>query len=185
MIFCDSSPSVSAGAAPSGLGASWASVGTAAVAVGVEGEIKSVTGAGFAGAVDSGFFAAAGLGGAMMREIGGKNERVVPGSLGSRLARGCFSSIRETDSTGGFAFGGAGFSAAAAAAAAAARERAAGVGATVVCRGVLAAVFVAVDFAAAVLVDFFAAGLATADFAAFPEDLRAAVLVVVLVGIVF
>ena len=82
---------------------------------------------------------------------------------------------------------GAAGTAAAAAASAAARERAAGVGATVVLRGV---------FAAGVLdggrlgrgFGFAAAGLAaTADFTAFPCDgvLRAAVLVVVLVGIWF
>jgi hypothetical protein len=122
----------------------------------------------------------------MMREIGGRKERVVRASPSGRFARGFFSSIKETVSTGALGVGATTLAAAAAAASAAARERAAGVGATVVLRGALAAA----DFAATVFGAVFdlagRAGLtATADFSAFPVDgaFFAAVLIVVLVGI--
>ncbi len=112
-----------------------------------------------------------------MREIGGRKDRVVRGGPSVRFGRGFFSSISETDSTGALGGAGAGLSAeAAAAAAAAARERAAGVGAIAVLR----AVFTAGDLAAL----GFAAADSEADLVAFPAagDLRAVVLLVVLVG---
>lgn len=193
MIFCSSADApasvgaVSAGAVSSATGAAGSS---GAVGAGEEPEMRSVTvGAGFGGGATGagagGCFTGSGV--LMMREIGGRKERVVRVSESARLGFGFFSSISETDSTGAFGAGLSAFSAAAAAAlsAAAARERAAGVGATAVERGAaFAGVFTVGALLAVVLVDFAVDSEATADFAAFPlaVDLREEVLVVVLVG---
>ncbi len=102
----------------------------------------------------------------------------------ARFGRGFFSSIRETDSTGAF-LGAAGFSAsaaAAAAAAAAARERAAGVGAIAMLRAVFSAGAAGSTLAGLALMLDGREGT-EADFADLPDwDLRAVVLLFVLVG---
>jgi hypothetical protein len=194
MIFCGSaSPSVAGAASESAGAVSDGNVAAAGVAAaeraaearGAAGEIKSTTGGGAAGAGAGsgafGFGGAAGSGVGRIREIGGRNERVVRASPSGRFGRGFFSSISETVSTGGFFSTGAG-AAAAAAAAAAARDLAAGVVAVGAGRAVfetsgLLAVFTLfafdVDSAAGA---GFAVLLAGAVF-------RAAVLLVVLVGI--
>ena len=107
----------------------------------------------------------------------------------SRFGRGFFSSINETVSTTGFALtSGAGAAAEAAAASAAARDLAAGVAATAALRGALMggpslAAFAALDFGGGPAGSDGAADLTGLRGVA--EDLRAAVLFVVRVGMFF
>ncbi len=151
--------------------------------------MRSVTtGATFTGGAGGGsgaFGGATGSGVLMIREIGGRKERVVFAVPSARFGRGFFSSMSETDSTGAFigAEGVTFFSAAAAAATAAARERAAGVGAIAMLRGALAPGLTGAGGVFALL----AGSAATGDFADLPGDgdLRDEVLVVVLVGMFF
>ena len=117
-----------------------------------------------------------------MREIGGRIERAVRFSPSARLARGFFSSIRETVSIGArFTGSGAGTAAAAAAASAAARDLAAGVAATA---ELLGALIGESNFAAFAAADF-GEGDSAADLTvlrAAVAGLRAVVLLVVRVG---
>src|ERR1700686_2132262 len=179
MIFCSASGSA-AGA-----------IGAAGASAEGDGEVSAFGGG--AGAIST-TVGAAGSGVARMREIGGRNDRVLTASPSARLGRGFFSSINDTVSMTGF--GALGVSAAVAGDSACAFATAAcDFRAASVCeRGFVGAAAGAVVFAgevvfagASTLALFASLRFASTTTAALTglravAGLRAAVLVVVLVG---